>query len=1201
MQKAKIQSWCEGIIEAGWIAALIVAPLFFNVYSSRVFEPDKISLIRSIALIMLMAYLIRLVDGGRLWLPRSGQEEEDEGSTFEIQATGFGRLIRIPLLPPLLLLIAAYVISTILSVAPYVSWWGSYQRLQGTYTFLSYVIIAVLTAAHLRTPDQLRRLQHALILTSLPISIYGIIQHYAIDPLPWGGDVVTRVSANAGNPIFLSAHLIMAFFLTLERVYSSFAYLLTVEENGPAEENRSTDMASAIAGGCYLFVAIVQLLAILWTQSRGPWLGLAAGLYLFVLLLLTGLRPQGYRRWTAVWVGLGSASVVLLLLLNTTGLGAPIRDIPYVGRLTTMLESDSGTGKVRTLIWEGVSQMVAPHEPLTFPDGEEDFYNPIRPLVGYGPEAMWVAYNSFYPPELAQIEARNASPDRAHNETWDSLAITGALGFIAYVLLFFALFYWALRWLGLITSRRDLYLFAGFWLGSGILLSLIFYLYDQSWRFFGVALPTGFIAGLVLYITVAVYLHPEAQIAPETRPRQLLLISILAAIVAHYVEIHFGIAIAATRTYFWIYSALLLVLGIGWLRPAPFANPDMATPQVRRAGRSSRRSSRRGGRREEHDSSSALPPTLLSDLLVMLSLAYLYTTNFQGRDTLFGILNSSLLFRMDGDSPVRSPGILFLVLFTWLIATLIGLSVAALNRDEPADQSWWVRQGLGYGGILIGGWLVYALIQAARLVPGAAGNELTEQLGHIAGHFTLYTWVVVVWMIGSGLYIAWSAIRSRAPVVSRALISSVGVVGLSLLMLSIVSQVNVALVKADVFYKQGQQFDNSGDYIGSVELYRRALEVRPTEDHYMLFLGRSLLEQAKKSPLDGVAPLPAEMNVDTVLRLQAQDVANAGRADLLRAAEAILLHAQRVNPLNTDHTANLARLHRSWADLESDPDLRQQSLERSLSYYEKAVTLSPNAAHLWNEMGATLTLLGREDEALDVYLHSLKLDEKFENTYLLLAELYERQGDTQNLMEILEAGLTQRPNNVQMRSYLGVAQARSGQMEAAVDTNLAIVETNPNDLNASRNLAILYRDLTRPEEAVIWGERATSIAESQNMDAGTLLPIYRLLIELYSQLGRDDKVLEQYERMHTTSPADVAILRDLTTLYVQGGRLGQAAGTLEQLIELEPEGVRNRIDLARIQAQIGNNEEAQRVAEAALPLASDQEAEEIRQFLDSLP
>ena len=46
----------------------------------------------------------------------------------------------------------------------------------------------------------------------------------------------------------------------------------------------SQDMPAALAGGAYLFILMVQLLAIFWTQSRGPWLGLFLGVYIFVLL-----------------------------------------------------------------------------------------------------------------------------------------------------------------------------------------------------------------------------------------------------------------------------------------------------------------------------------------------------------------------------------------------------------------------------------------------------------------------------------------------------------------------------------------------------------------------------------------------------------------------------------------------------------------------------------------------------------------------------------------------------------------------------------------------------------------------------------------------------------------------------------------------------------------------------------------------------
>ena len=404
MQRSKIQNYCESIIEACWLAALIVTPLFFNVYSSRVFEPDKISLLRSIALVMLLAYLVKLLDGGRLWLPAwqdaaasRGQREEGSGAQLAFGRRQLAGLWKQPLLLPFALLIVSYAISTFLSISPSVSWWGSYHRLQGAYTFASYLIIALLTVAHLRRPSQLRRLQHTIIITSLPIAIYGVIQHFGRDPLPWGEDVVTRVAANAGNAIFLAAYLIMAFFLTLERAVSSFVYLLQNGSQGAGEADESENgplhgphhsLAGILAGGCYLFVLIVQLIAIVWTQSRGPWLGLAVGIYIFVLLLLTGLRPRNYRAWTATWVGLGASGALLLVLLNTTGMGTGFRQVPIWGRLATVLDSSTGTGRVRVLIWEGVAELVSPHEPLTFPDGKDDALNPLRPL-----DRLWARSN----------------------------------------------------------------------------------------------------------------------------------------------------------------------------------------------------------------------------------------------------------------------------------------------------------------------------------------------------------------------------------------------------------------------------------------------------------------------------------------------------------------------------------------------------------------------------------------------------------------------------------------------------------------------------------------------------------------------------------------------------------------------------------------------------------------------------------------
>ena len=58
----KLSRLCDGLMEAAWLAVVIVTPLFFNVNSSRIFEPDKITLLRSLALLMLVAWLVKLID-----------------------------------------------------------------------------------------------------------------------------------------------------------------------------------------------------------------------------------------------------------------------------------------------------------------------------------------------------------------------------------------------------------------------------------------------------------------------------------------------------------------------------------------------------------------------------------------------------------------------------------------------------------------------------------------------------------------------------------------------------------------------------------------------------------------------------------------------------------------------------------------------------------------------------------------------------------------------------------------------------------------------------------------------------------------------------------------------------------------------------------------------------------------------------------
>jgi tetratricopeptide (TPR) repeat protein len=415
----------------------------------------------------------------------------------------------------------------------------------------------------------------------------------------------------------------------------------------------------------------------------------------------------------------------------------------------------------------------------------------------------------------------------------------------------------------------------------------------------------------------------------------------------------------------------------------------------------------------------------------------------------------------------------------------------------------------------------------------------------------------------------------------------------------IISTVNIALVRADIIYKQGQQFDNQSNWASSIELYRRALGARQTEDHYMLFLGRALLEQAKLSKDTGAYNLPENATIDDVISLTPEAIGQMSREQLLRAAEVVLLEAQHVNPLNTDHTANLARLYRSWADLTpNDPQLRQTMLKKSLDEYDKAVTLSPNAAHLWNEKGNALLADGQNDAAEQAYLHSLSIDQSYDQTYMLLADYYERREMFDKSITVLEQGLKYLPNTAQLYSYLGVAKARKGDFPGAIDANLAVLKAQPKNLGAMRNLAILYRDQGDMDKAISWIEEAITATPPNNGDE--VQNQHSLAAQIYEQAGMIDKAIAQLEILRQANPKDIDTLTGLSRLYISAKNWNAAIDVLQNLITLDPSNYQHPLALAQIMQQLGPPANALTYANQALGLAPADQKATITQLINTL-
>ncbi len=943
--QTKLSRYSEGVIEAAWLAAVILVPTYFNIYSSRIFEPDKIAILRSLALLILVFWIAKIIDVGGFQ-----RASQDNNSGL------IGSVLRTPMLLPVIALAVLYIIATIFSVTPRISFWGSYQRLQGTYTTFSYLVIFLAIIGNLRGTKQVERLITTMVLTSLPVSLYGILQHYQIDPIPWGGDTSRRIAANMGNSIFVAAYLIMVFPLTIGRIVQSFSEILKSENSLWSQMARST---------VYVFIGAIQLLALYMSGSRGPALGWLAGSF-FLLVLLS-------LYWRLRWLTFGIVGTTILVgafLLIFNLPGGPLqelRDSPVIGRFGLLLDAESNSALVRKYIWQGAADLVAPHEPIEFPDGRKDPFNALRILIGYGPESMYVAYNPFYVPELALVERRNASPDRSHNESWDALVITGVFGFLVYLALFSLIFYYGLKWVGIVTNTKQRNLFLLLLVGGGVAGAIGF----GSWRgmeYFGVGLPFGMLIGFLSYLTISA-LKPGTRPLPEDGQtfRSITLIVLIAGIVSHFVEINFGIAIASTRTYFWVYSALLVC--VGYMLPqqkevvVQSASRDI---QVEPVGQSRKKRHTRGSPRAElHENDSPIMDVLSYAIIISIImgvLGYDFITNSSGLKNSLGVLWQALT-RLPIHGDALSFGILALIMTSWLMMSLV--YAAESTPRQTGGSTWramiWILLISSAFTLIYWIWHANSLASIARNVASTV-NSVLEQVGRYEALLAKF-YIFVAFMI---FVLAYTLSETGAVIRSKIKPASLVTATFGLIVaILLAAYTNVRIIQADIAFKLADPFTSETQWPVAIQIYKRANTLAPNEDYYYLFLGRAYLENAKL-------------------------ITDTGQQDnLLLRAENDLKKAQAINPLNTDHTANLARLYNLWSTFIPDSEDRLATAQVASEYFSKAVVLSPKNARLWDEWALLyLNVLKQPQEALKRLLRAQEIDPDYHWTLALMGETY---------------------------------------------------------------------------------------------------------------------------------------------------------------------------------------------------------------------
>jgi tetratricopeptide (TPR) repeat protein len=270
-------------------------------------------------------------------------------------------------------------------------------------------------------------------------------------------------------------------------------------------------------------------------------------------------------------------------------------------------------------------------------------------------------------------------------------------------------------------------------------------------------------------------------------------------------------------------------------------------------------------------------------------------------------------------------------------------------------------------------------------------------------------------------------------------------------------------------------------------------------------------------------------------------------------------------------------------------------LEKSESFYKKALRMAPDAGWIYSNLGRTYLAMGDRPKATEVYLKALELlpgDHFVLEQLIGLGELFlqpgqegkegaspifvrrsdyekkmrdamNREKDPENLVKFGWKLLQDRLNDMACQSFekartavhgkgplevslgLGTAHLEAGRYPEAEHFLLEYLDDHPDSATAHLNLFKVY--LAREERDLAWDE----IQAAVKLDPGRLEAL-RQLYYLFLQTDRKEEGLEWMDRLALENPSSYAPLLVKAWALTESQKWPEAQETLQEALRRSP-------------------------------------------------
>jgi len=291
------------------------------------------------------------------------------------------------------------LLTSFTSISMATALFGKYRRFEGFFSFLTYAAVYFLVVQLADRTSRIRSIARTLMLSSVIVAGYGVMQYLGIDPIRWGSNLpfeANRGFSTFGNPDLLGGFLIFPLAISMSMALS---------------EKRT---------GWRIFYWITFLITVAaWITAfvRGAWIGGALALVILIVAVVMARPKFNTVDWTFAGItGLAGIGVIVRSLANSNGV------LNVWTRLQSIFQFGEGSALTRFEIWQAAIGAIK-----------------ARPIFGFGADTFRLVFPLYKPVAYVKDAGYLSVADNVHDYPLQLMAGIGIIGF----LLLYGLFGWA--------------------------------------------------------------------------------------------------------------------------------------------------------------------------------------------------------------------------------------------------------------------------------------------------------------------------------------------------------------------------------------------------------------------------------------------------------------------------------------------------------------------------------------------------------------------------------------------------------------------------------------------------------------------------------------------------------------------------------------------------------------------------------------